>query len=672
MMPANSQYLTPINFKQSSADIMEIGAWRARFWDGYWRLEGGGRDFSPDIDTDPDVWRLIEQNFEVPPVNSSTPGNQLNPLSVAQTLVHVVFPVTCAIQFINSIWMSSSFAQYANSWTTFEEKFQETFKISTILNEPIFPRTARFIRIASNLTFFFVVLMGLAVYPMVKAQEVLATSSINLTWPVHLVSVLTIATILLLDLRSNLMLYINEEAFSQIDVKIQAEIESSAQIISARLIQDWQVLISSARNQTTSCGEILSTGLLMELINLFGTWCSVIYQTIFVAQRDGLEWFSFKYLGPNYFLCGVMYSRLAAKVFLAEKMETAEVKIAKSLQLMEIRHSDLTSLEVDFGGNRKMLLTLINLTYSLVNFTAYVAFPPAIVVMLVIWPCQAPLLGSFLLPDDQCSRHIFQSDFGVMFILRMVLILLEFIQICRNVVVATHYTVYIVVSGILYFWEETTKILRFPSSLEGYRDLQVLEAILNASIRFRLFPTLLTVAPTMEILATFVAIKYHDVIRIIHLILIILLAINAIIVVVMYCTGAGIVCRKSGEYLIDMKASVKDKVERKLLKSFAPLKVRFGEFFLNEKDNVGKFRVLINVIFILISMVNLIAGIQIEEHSRKNMSERRCSSSTSHSKPRMEMQNFIKRKTQQQQFQLPQKKKDGACQNCGIEGPLYE
>lgn len=112
--------------------------------------------------------------------------------------------------------MSSSFAQYANSWTTFEEKFQETFKISTILNEPIFPRTARFIRIASNLTFFFVVLMGLAVYPMVKAQEVLATSSINLTWPVHLVSVLTIATILLLDLRSNLMLYINEEAFSQV------------------------------------------------------------------------------------------------------------------------------------------------------------------------------------------------------------------------------------------------------------------------------------------------------------------------------------------------------------------------------------------------------------------------------------------------------------------------
>lgn len=161
---------------------------------------------------------LIEQNFEVVSGNSSTShtNNQLNPLSFAQTLVYVVFPLTCAIQFITTICTSSSFAKYANSWTTFEEKFQEIFKISSFISEPVFPRTIRFHRFAWNFTIFLVVLMGLTIYPMMKAQELLATSSIKMTWPVHLVSGLTILTSLLLDLRSNLMLFINEEAFSQV------------------------------------------------------------------------------------------------------------------------------------------------------------------------------------------------------------------------------------------------------------------------------------------------------------------------------------------------------------------------------------------------------------------------------------------------------------------------
>ncbi|OXA44229.1 hypothetical protein Fcan01_20874 [Folsomia candida] len=255
-----------------------------------------------------------------------------------------------------------------------------------------------------------------------------------------------------------------------------------------------------------------------------------------------------------------------------------------NVQLMNIVYASEERSWEDCRGNGKILATIVNLTYSLANFSAYVAFPPGIVVMLAILPCQAPLLGYLLFWGDECSRPLFQSDPGVMFIFRMVLLLVEFVQICRHVVVAAHYAIYVVLSGILYFWEETTKILRFPYSTEGYRDLQVLESVLNASIRFRIFPTVLFLAPTMEILATFACIKYHDAMggMQIQLLLIVLLALNATVLNVLYCTGAGIVCRKSGEYLRDMKGRVKRKVEKKLLKSYAPLKVRFGSNFMDE------------------------------------------------------------------------------------------
>ncbi|OXA44222.1 hypothetical protein Fcan01_20873 [Folsomia candida] len=252
-----------------------------------------------------------------------------------------------------------------------------------------------------------------------------------------------------------------------------------------------------------------------------------------------------------------------------------------NVQLMNIIYWSEKRSREECRGHGKILAVIINLTYSLANFSAYVAFPPAIVVMLVILPCQAPLLGSLLLPRDQCSRPLFQS-LGIMLIFRVIVIVVEFIQIYRHVVIAAHYIMYILVSGILYFWEEAIKLLRFPYSMEGYRALQVLETILNASIRFRIFPTVLFLAPTMEILTICACIKYYDATDKIQLVLIAVLAVNATVLNVLYCTGAGIVCRKSGEYLRDMKARVKGKLDKKLLKSYAPLKVRFGSNFMDE------------------------------------------------------------------------------------------
>ncbi|OXA64149.1 Gustatory and odorant receptor 24 [Folsomia candida] len=295
---------------------------------------------------------FIEKNYGVSLANVSTAHqlSLLDPLSVAQTMIHVIFPLSSCIQYLSTIWTSLKFAEYANGWTIFEETFRRIFKMNPLLNEAVFPETTRFRRLSWNFTLCLVVVIGLTIYPMTLTQERLSGNAMSMKWPVTFVGFLTFFITLLLDFRCNLMLYINQEAFSQIGTKIAAEVEcsqSSVSRINSTLVQNWQLLISYARKQTVSGGQILSTSLLVELINLFGTWCSIIYQTIFFAQRDGLGWTSLEDLGLNYSLCGIMYFRFAIKIFLSERMTIAEAKIAKSLQLIE-NHSDLgTSLEIN-------------------------------------------------------------------------------------------------------------------------------------------------------------------------------------------------------------------------------------------------------------------------------------------------------------------------------------
>ncbi|OXA41637.1 hypothetical protein Fcan01_23883 [Folsomia candida] len=165
--------------------------------------------------------------------------------------------------------------------------------------------------------------------------------------------------------------------------------------------------------------------------------------------------------------------------------------------------------------NGKKFLKLIDLTYSLLYFTCDIIFPPIMALLLIFLPCQAPLLGSLILPKNE--------------------------------------------SGILFLWEESSKILSYPKFSLGYRKLQVMESVLNGAIRSKLFPILLIISPCMQIIATFAVIKFQHVMP-----------------------AAGATYRTSCYYLKSLKGMVNNSLETKLLKSYTPLKIRFGSNFMDE------------------------------------------------------------------------------------------
>lgn len=228
--------------------------------------------------------------------------------------------------------------------------------------------------------------------------------------------------------------------------------------------------------------------------------------------------------------------------------------------------------------------TLINLLFTLIHFTGYFVFPLVIILRLVLVPCQPPLLGSLLLPKDECSRCIFQSGSCLRLIFRALLIIFEVMQMYHRAVVSTHVMLMVLVGGILKLWEASCRTFEARSTqiLAGYRDLQVLEAIVNAAIRVKIFPRVLALCPLHEILATFAVIKYYKVLGGTPLIFLVFMALDCKLVDAIYCIGAGLAHRKSCKYLYDVKSRVKGKVGVRMLKSCPTLKVRFGNNFIDE------------------------------------------------------------------------------------------
>ncbi|OXA40373.1 putative AC9 transposase [Folsomia candida] len=205
----------------------------------------------------------------------------------------------------------------------------------------------------------------------------------------------------------------------------------------------------------------------------------------------------------------------------------------------------------------------------------------AMIFLLILFPCQPPFLGWVILPECDCTRSSCSPNPFFFLIVKAALILAEFAQIFRHLVNGSHYAMYVVIAGILHLWEESAKIVGSPRFTRRYRKLQILEVVLNFAIRDKVFPTFLVSCPSMQILATFVCIKYHDGMAGTHLIFLALLSLDTEVLNVIYCTAAGVVYEKSETYLKGLKGLVRGKEERKMLKSYTPLRVRFGSNFMD-------------------------------------------------------------------------------------------
>lgn len=215
------------------------------------------------------------------------------------------------------------------------------------------------------------------------------------------------------------------------------------------------------------------------------------------------------------------------------------------------------------------------------DLSCHFVFPPAMAFLLMLLPCQLPFLGSVILPGCEFTRSPFPSHVYLNLVVKVVLILFEFSQIFRNLITGMHYGMYIVIAGILHLWEASSKIVGSPGFSKNYRQLQVLEAVVNGALRDKLFPSFLVLCPFMQIMATYASVKFHDGMPATYLIFVVLLSVEGVILNGLYSTAAAVIYRKSDAYLKAAKGVVLIKLDKKVLKSYTPLRVRFGSNFMD-------------------------------------------------------------------------------------------
>lgn len=158
-------------------------------------------------------------------------------------------------------------------------------------------------------------------------------------------------------------------------------------------------------------------------------------------------------------------------------------------------------------------------------------------------------------------------------------------------------------AGMIHLWLESTQLFddtRVESKILKYRELQVFEKLLNAFTAARIFPVLVSTLPAMEILGVFALVRLHGGMDTLQLAFI---AAETLIVTgftLVFFSGPGKIYSGSVKWLRDCKAGENRGVNRKVLASWTPLKIRFSKNFVDELTP------LILQQFCTIQMVNLL------------------------------------------------------------------
>lgn len=130
--------------------------------------------------------------------------------------------------------------------------------------------------------------------------------------------------------------------------------------------------------------------------------------------------------------------------------------------------------------------------------------------LVLVSPCQAPLLGSMILPIEQCQSSLSSLSLSKMG-LRFCLAAVEGILITQIFVGGTFYDIDCLLTGISYLVLECNRAIAFHTTeFSKYRQLQVLEKLLNDCFKKRVFAIVAFFLPALQVACCFSAIQLYD------------------------------------------------------------------------------------------------------------------------------------------------------------------
>lgn len=223
------------------------------------------------------------------------------------------------------------------------------------------------------------------------------------------------------------------------------------------------------------------------------------------------------------------------------------------------------------------LVKFVDRTFTAVEYV-YKIYAVVLTVFVFMSPCQLPFLGSLLLTT--CSGWYFSFV-----LIRLALDFFEFMFLSHLLVSVTPYVILILMCGIIFLWNGCQRSLGNPMRYiyrANYRKLLILEKLVNACVRYRIFPIVAMGCPIVEIVGCSVIIKLHSTLEMSQLVSLMILFFYCTIYNVLFINAAGIIHSKSVAWLVEAnKGCWRNKILRREIQSTMPLRLWFGANFVD-------------------------------------------------------------------------------------------
>ncbi|OXA44861.1 hypothetical protein Fcan01_20492 [Folsomia candida] len=226
--------------------------------------------------------------------------------------------------------------------------------------------------------------------------------------------------------------------------------------------------------------------------------------------------------------------------------------------------------------------------FRLIDFTLLTC-PIVFSLMVLINPCQLPFIGSLILSPKFCTASIIAEsdnwDFIIInFLVRIILASFEYLIFFQITTAAVFQGMMIPLSGIIFLLEKTNRLTTHKGKLPliKYRQLQIFTAVLNLCIKTRIFPVVAYFAPAAQILSGFVLIVGHASLKMLPYSFMSLEFVEAVMLNLIVFTGSGKIYVKTSRCLGRLNSEERcTKIGKKTCKSFTPLKLWFGNNFVD-------------------------------------------------------------------------------------------
>jgi hypothetical protein len=209
-----------------------------------------------------------------------------------------------------------------------------------------------------------------------------------------------------------------------------------------------------------------------------------------------------------------------------------------------------------------------------------IVLPVFLSAMLLVAPCKPPFLGSHFLKGKQCLPMYEQwSNMP----LHLALIGINFLLQMQFIARTALYTGYVLMAASAFLWLEILTLLNKQTYFgRDYKSLEVFEKILNSCTRRRIFPGVATPMTLIQILAIFAVLRGSGTASLPSILVYLIATNNSLIVNITVFTMAGKIFCRSKQWIKKARGKSQGKLQRRVIKSFAPLRLCFKDNFADE------------------------------------------------------------------------------------------